>query len=37
MDLELHVARFLKNSKLLFGSFKKIRTKNLDVDNYEIY
>jgi hypothetical protein len=37
MELELHVARFLKNSKMAFKCFKKIGTKNLDIDNDEIY
>jgi hypothetical protein len=37
MELELHVARFLKNSKIAFKSFKKFGTKNLDIDNDEIY
>jgi hypothetical protein len=37
MELELHVARFLKNSKMAFKSFKKIETTNLDIDNDEIY
>jgi hypothetical protein len=37
MELELHVARFLKNSKIDFKNFKKIGTKNLDIDNDEIY
>jgi hypothetical protein len=32
----LHGA-FKKKSKITFQSFKKIDTKNLDVDNYEIY
>jgi hypothetical protein len=27
----------LKNSKMVFKSFKKIRTNNLDIDNYGIY
>jgi hypothetical protein len=37
MELELHVAPLKKKSKLSFGSFKKIKIKNLDVDNYEVY
>jgi hypothetical protein len=37
MELELHVARFLKNSKMAFKSFKKFEIKNLDIDNDEIY
>jgi hypothetical protein len=37
MELELHVARFSKNSKKALKSFKKIGTKNLDIDNDEIY
>jgi hypothetical protein len=37
MELGLHVARFLKNSKITLLRFKKFGTKNLDVDNYEIY
>jgi hypothetical protein len=37
MELGLHVARFLKKSKITLLSFKKFGTKNLDVDNYEIY
>jgi hypothetical protein len=39
MELELHVARFFfeKKSKMALSNFKKFRTKNLDVDNYEIY
>jgi hypothetical protein len=37
MELELHVARFLKNSKMAFKCFKKFGTKNLDIDNDEIY
>jgi hypothetical protein len=37
MELGLHVAHFLKNSKITLLRFKKIGTKNLDVDNYEIY
>jgi hypothetical protein len=37
MELELHVARFLKNSKMDFKSFKKFGTKNIDIDNDEIY
>jgi hypothetical protein len=38
MELELHVAWFfLKKSKMAFESFKKFRTKNLDIDNNEIY
>jgi hypothetical protein len=28
---------FLKNSKIMFESFKKIGTKILEIDNYEIY
>jgi hypothetical protein len=28
---------FLKNSKMKFESFKKIGTKNLDVDSDEVY
>jgi hypothetical protein len=28
---------FLKNSKMAFQSFKKFGTKNLDIDNNEIY
>jgi hypothetical protein len=37
MATELHGAHFLKNSKVAFESFKRFRTKNLDVDIYEIY
>jgi hypothetical protein len=37
MGLELHVARFFKNSKMAFKSFKKSGSKNLDIDNDEIY
>jgi hypothetical protein len=37
MELELHGARFLKNSKIALKSFKKFGTKHLDVDNYVIY
>jgi hypothetical protein len=37
MELRLHVARFLKKSKITLLSFKKFGTKNLDIDNYEIY
>jgi hypothetical protein len=37
MELELHVARFKKNSKMAFKSFKKFDTENLDIDNHEIY
>jgi hypothetical protein len=37
MELELHGAWFLKKSKIALKSFKKIGTKNLDVDNYMIY
>jgi hypothetical protein len=37
MELELHVVWFLKNSKMAFQSFKKFGTKNLDIDNNEIY
>jgi hypothetical protein len=37
MELELHVARFFKNSKMVFKCFKKFGTKNLDIDNDEIY
>jgi hypothetical protein len=37
MELELHVAQFLKNSKMAFKNFKKFGTKNLDIDNDEIY
>jgi hypothetical protein len=28
---------FFKNSKMAFQSFKKFGTKNLDIDNNEIY
>jgi hypothetical protein len=35
--LELHRGFILKNLKTIFESFQKIDTKNLDVDNYEIY
>jgi hypothetical protein len=34
---ELHGGQFLKNSKTAFECSKKIRTKNLDLDHYEIY
>jgi hypothetical protein len=37
MDLGLHVARFLIFLKNTLLSFKKFGTKNIDVDNYEIY
>jgi hypothetical protein len=37
MELELHVVWFFKNSKMAFQSFKKFGTKNLDIDNNEIY
>jgi hypothetical protein len=37
MELELHVALFLKKSKMMFENFKKFGTKNLEIDNYEIY
>jgi hypothetical protein len=37
MELELHVASFLKKSKMTLKKFKKNETKNLDIDNYEIY
>jgi hypothetical protein len=37
MDLELYGSQILKNSKTPFESSKKIGTKNLDVDHYEIY
>jgi hypothetical protein len=37
MELELHVARFLKKSKMAFKSFKKIGTNFFDIDNDEIY
>jgi hypothetical protein len=37
MELELHVALFLKNSKMDFESFKTFGTKNLDMDNNVIY
>jgi hypothetical protein len=36
MDLELYGSQILKNSKTPFESSKKIRTRNLDVDHYEI-
>jgi hypothetical protein len=32
MELGFHGARFSKNSKMVFKSFKKIRTKNLYVE-----
>jgi hypothetical protein len=37
MELELHVARFLKKLKMVFKSFKKFGSKILDIDNDEIY
>jgi hypothetical protein len=37
MELKLHVARFFKKTEMMFESFKKIGTKNLEIDNYEIY
>jgi hypothetical protein len=36
MELELYVAHFFK-SKMIFKSFQKIRTKNIEIENYEIY
>jgi hypothetical protein len=37
MAPKLHENSFLKNLKVAFESFKKIRIKNLDIDTYEIY